>query len=256
MRLDVRRVVGSVGGEHDLTVELVGLGLGSRFARRRRHATVSVDRHRQAEAVLVVGVVADEVDAAGCAPRASTDCGISSAPSSRGSGMGRLQRSWCLGKVSWRVLRSDGTLAVFPVLMGIGALVVVGVFGGLIVLAGIDDTGSERGLAPMGGCSWCDVPRRRCRGHVLPGCARASGPRGSMGTTRRSAAPSRRRRGSSRDRRVGDHLDHGVGDPRAIAERAGFIGVIVAALFGAAWTSSRSSPSRWSRSRVSVPSPR
>ena len=35
--------------------------------------------------------------------------------------MGRIQRSWYLGKLSWRVLRSDRTLAVFPVLTAVGA---------------------------------------------------------------------------------------------------------------------------------------
>ena len=36
--------------------------------RRDRDAAFAVDRHRQAEAVLVVGVVADEVDASGRTP--------------------------------------------------------------------------------------------------------------------------------------------------------------------------------------------
>ena len=33
--------------------------------RRERHSDVAIDRHRQHEAVVVVGVLADEVDAAG-----------------------------------------------------------------------------------------------------------------------------------------------------------------------------------------------
>jgi len=57
--------------------------------------------------------------------------------------VGRIQRSWYLGKLSWRVLRSDRTLAVFPVLTAVGALIVLGVFGGLIAVAGIDTSGSS-----------------------------------------------------------------------------------------------------------------
>jgi hypothetical protein len=34
--------------------------------------------------------------------------------------MGRIQRSWYLGRVSWRVLRGDRTLAAFPVLFAAG----------------------------------------------------------------------------------------------------------------------------------------
>ena len=34
--------------------------------------------------------------------------------------MGRIQDSWYLAKLSWRVLRSDRTLAVFPVLSAVG----------------------------------------------------------------------------------------------------------------------------------------
>jgi hypothetical protein len=64
--------------------------------------------------------------------------------------MGRLQRSWYLGKLSWRVLRGDRTLAVFPVLTAVSALVVFIAFGGLIALTGIDDAGNESSLAPIG----------------------------------------------------------------------------------------------------------
>jgi len=64
--------------------------------------------------------------------------------------VGRIQRSWYLGKLSWRVLRSDRTLAVFPVLTAVGALLVLAIFGGLIAVAGIDSSGSNDSLAPMG----------------------------------------------------------------------------------------------------------
>jgi hypothetical protein len=64
--------------------------------------------------------------------------------------VGRIQRSWYLGKLSWRVLRSDRTLAVFPVLTAVGALIVLAIFGGLIAVAGIDTSGSNDALAPLG----------------------------------------------------------------------------------------------------------
>ncbi len=64
--------------------------------------------------------------------------------------MGRLQRTWQLGKVSWHVLRSDKTLAVFPVLAAAVAVAVVVVFGALIALLGIDDTATGSALAPIG----------------------------------------------------------------------------------------------------------
>src|SRR6478752_6491483 len=39
------------------------------------------------------------------------------------AGMGRIQRSWELGKTSWRVLRNDKDLAAFPVLGAIASIV-------------------------------------------------------------------------------------------------------------------------------------
>jgi len=64
--------------------------------------------------------------------------------------MGRLQRSWYLGRLSWRVLRSDRTLAVFPVFMALAAVAVISGFGLLIAVAGIDDQGSSKAMAPLG----------------------------------------------------------------------------------------------------------
>lgn len=64
--------------------------------------------------------------------------------------MGRIRRSWYLGTLSWRVLRRDRTLAVFPVFAAVGAVAVLLAFGGLIALTGIDDAGNETSLAPIG----------------------------------------------------------------------------------------------------------
>lgn len=64
--------------------------------------------------------------------------------------MGRLQRTWQLGKVSWHVLRADKTLAVFPVLTAVAAIIVVAGFGALIGTLGIESTATGDALAPIG----------------------------------------------------------------------------------------------------------
>ena len=46
--------------------------------------------------------------------------------------MSRFQTSWEIAKRSWAVLKSDKTLAWFPVLSALGSLLVVAIFGGLI----------------------------------------------------------------------------------------------------------------------------
>ncbi len=62
----------------------------------------------------------------------------------------RIRTSWELGKISWGVLRSDRTLAWFPVLSLIGSLIVVGIFGGLIAATGYDSNGANEGLKGIG----------------------------------------------------------------------------------------------------------
>jgi hypothetical protein len=64
--------------------------------------------------------------------------------------MQRIKNSWELGKVSWSVLKSDRTLAWFPVLSAIGSLIVLGVFGGLVAATGVDNGGHNNGLKPIG----------------------------------------------------------------------------------------------------------
>lgn len=64
--------------------------------------------------------------------------------------MQRIRNSWELGKISWSVLRSDKTLAAFPVFAAIAALVVFGVFGGLTALTGVNTTDGEESLQAMG----------------------------------------------------------------------------------------------------------
>jgi hypothetical protein len=64
--------------------------------------------------------------------------------------MGRLQTSWEIAKRSWAVLRSDKSLAWFPIFSFVGSLAVVLAVGGLVALAGIDDTASGDALQPLG----------------------------------------------------------------------------------------------------------
>ena len=64
--------------------------------------------------------------------------------------MTRFQTSWAIAKRSWAVLKSDKTLAWFPVLSAIGSLIVVAVLGGLVALMGIDSSSTGDSLAPIG----------------------------------------------------------------------------------------------------------
>jgi len=64
--------------------------------------------------------------------------------------MSRFQTSWEIAKRSWAVLRSDKTLAWFPVLSALGSLLVIGVLGGLFAVAGIDDSPTGTTLQPIG----------------------------------------------------------------------------------------------------------
>jgi Family of unknown function (DUF6159) len=64
--------------------------------------------------------------------------------------MTRFQTSWAIAKRSWAVLKSDKSLAWFPVLSAIGSLLVVAVLGGLIALMGIDNSSTGDSLQPIG----------------------------------------------------------------------------------------------------------
>ena len=151
--------------------------------------------------------------------------------------MGRIQRSWYLGKLSWRVLRSDRTLAAFPVLTAVGALVVLAAFGGLIALTGIQDTDNGSSLAPIG---WVLVVVMYLVAGIVITFFQAA----------LSAGANERLDG--RDSTVGSAMGKaGKQFPAvaawailqttvslvlsAIQERAGFVGDILAGLFGAAW---------------------
>jgi hypothetical protein len=64
--------------------------------------------------------------------------------------MGRIRNSWELAKVSWSVLRSDKTLAVFPALSAVGGLLVVGIVAGLVAATGVNDANGGSGLRGIG----------------------------------------------------------------------------------------------------------
>jgi hypothetical protein len=64
--------------------------------------------------------------------------------------MSRFETSWAIAKRSWAVLKSDKTLAWFPVLSAVGSMVVFAVIGGLIALMGIDSSTTGDSLAPIG----------------------------------------------------------------------------------------------------------
>jgi hypothetical protein len=64
--------------------------------------------------------------------------------------MSRFQTSWEIAKRSWAVLKSDKTLAWFPVLSALGSLLVVGIIGGVIAVAGIDSKSTGDSLQPIG----------------------------------------------------------------------------------------------------------
>ena len=118
----------AVGRDLDDAVERVGAGDDAAVgARLGADDDLAVDGHREAEAVLVVGVVTDQVDAARARARRAR-------PESNGAGrtgrrwpvrwwerrsgghMGRFQNSIALAKSSWEVLRDDKQLTLLPLL--------------------------------------------------------------------------------------------------------------------------------------------
>ena len=69
MRRDAGRVVGTAGVELDRAAEIERLHDHTTVgARSVRDVDLAVDRDREAEPLLVVGVIPDEVHAPGCAP--------------------------------------------------------------------------------------------------------------------------------------------------------------------------------------------
>lgn len=64
--------------------------------------------------------------------------------------MSRFQTSWEIAKRSWAVLKSDKSLAWFPVLSALVSIAVMAVVVALIAVAGIDDSAGGNGLQAIG----------------------------------------------------------------------------------------------------------
>jgi Family of unknown function (DUF6159) len=64
--------------------------------------------------------------------------------------MTRFQTSWEIAKRSWAVLKSDKTLAWFPVLSFLASIAVFAVFAGLVAAIGLDSGATKDSLQPVG----------------------------------------------------------------------------------------------------------
>lgn len=63
--------------------------------------------------------------------------------------MSRFQTSWEIAKRSWAVLKSDKSLAWFPVLSALASVAVMAVFVALIALIGVDDSTTGSAVKPI-----------------------------------------------------------------------------------------------------------
>ncbi len=64
--------------------------------------------------------------------------------------MARFRRSWELFKASWAMLREDRSLLIYPIVAGIGVMVLVALIGGPLLLTGVfDDTGDDITIAQV-----------------------------------------------------------------------------------------------------------
>jgi hypothetical protein len=151
--------------------------------------------------------------------------------------MNRLETSWELAKRSWAVLRSDKSLAWFPVLSFLASVVVLGAFAGLVALTGIDRDGTSDSLAPIGYVfvvlayvALAFVQTYFLAALVAGADARLRGGHSSVSTALEIA--------NSRLHRL---LPWALVSAtvtmilRAIEERFGFVGSLVASLVGLAW---------------------
>jgi len=64
--------------------------------------------------------------------------------------MTRFQTSWEIAKRSWAVLKSDKSLAWFPVLSFLASIAVFAVFAGLVAAIGLDHGATKDSLQPVG----------------------------------------------------------------------------------------------------------
>ena len=153
--------------------------------------------------------------------------------------MERIRNSWELGKISWSVLKSDRTLAWFPVLQAIASWIVIGVVVGLLAATGTttDASGDRNGLEAIGYV------------FVFLGYVGLA----FVGTYFTGAlVHSANERLNGRDSKFGEGLAAANGKLhrilpwaivqatvsiiiQSIEERAGWLGVVIARLIGGAW---------------------
>jgi len=151
--------------------------------------------------------------------------------------MQRIRNSWELGKISWSVLKSDRSLLWFPVLTMLGTLLVLGVFGGLVALTGVDDRHGHQGLKAIGYVfvfaayvGFAFVTAYFLGALVHAANERLNGRDAKFGDAIQAA--------NSRLHRL---LPWALVEAtvsmviRAIEDRAGWLGVLIANLLGAAW---------------------
>ena len=153
-------------------------------------------------------------------------------------GMQRIRNSWELGKISWSVLRSDRTLAWFPVLSAVVSLLVIAVFAGLVATTGVDTTEGKESLEAIG---WVFV----VVGYIALAfvatyflAALVHGANERLEGRDVSLSGSLGAANSKLHRILPWAIVQGTVSViiSAIEERAGFVGQIVVRLIGAAWT--------------------
>lgn len=156
--------------------------------------------------------------------------------------MQRLATSWNLFKVSWGVLRNDKSLAAFPVLSGAISLVVAGAFGGLLWLTSFEESTTAAGststsFEPIGYVFLAVMYLALAFVTVYFQSALTAAADSSLRGEESSVAGGLREANS----RIGVILGWALVIAtvnmilRAIEERFGFVGAIVASLVGAAW---------------------
>jgi hypothetical protein len=151
--------------------------------------------------------------------------------------MSRIQTSWEIAKRSWAVLKSDKTLAWYPVFSFVASVAVLGVFGGLVAATGIDTENGQRSMGPMGwvfvACAY--VALAFVQTYFLAGLVAGADERLRGGN---STVANGLRVANSRLHRL---LPWAIVSAtvtmilQAIEERFGIVGRIVASLVGLAW---------------------
>ena len=152
--------------------------------------------------------------------------------------MQRIRHSWELGKISWSVLRSDRTLAWFPVLSGIASLVVVGIFAALVSTTGVEPTAGQDSMQAIGYVFVVIgyIALAFVATYVLAALVHAANERLEGRDTSLSASLGAVN--SKLHRILPWAIVQGTVSVviAAIEERAGFVGQIIVRLIGAAWS--------------------